>query len=202
MEKMTRRAALALLGAGGGLVGVAYALRGALGAPRSGSAAGLATDADPPMMGGPEGSPMMGAASTTDMSTYMDMFARHTEIRRRVENVPGGVRTTTESDAEDLVAQLQGHVATMYAHLDQGAEVTCMSASLPTLFRRAPDYQRHLTFTTTGVVAVETARDPAVTDAIRAHAREVTGFVTDGMPAMMAAMMDHPTTEPGSQPPR
>ncbi|MGH3642849.1 MAG: hypothetical protein ACRDUX_27950 [Mycobacterium sp.] len=202
MEKMTRRAALALLGTGGGLVGVAYALRGVLGAPFNGSAAGPADTGDPPMMGGPEGSPMMGATSRMDMSTYMDMFARHTEIRRRVEDIPGGVRTTTESDAEDLVAQLQGHVATMYAHLDQRAEVTCMSASLPTLFRRAHDYQRHLTFTATGVVAVETARDPAVIDAIRAHAREVTGFVTDGMPAMMAAMMGHPTAEPGSQPPR
>lgn len=202
MEKMTRRAALALLGTGGGLVGVAYAVRGVLGAPFNGSAAGPADTGDPPMMGGPGGPPMMGAASRMDMSTYMDMFARHTEIRRRVEDVPGGVRTITESDSADLVAQLQGHVATMYTHLDQGAEVTCMSASLPTLFQRAPDYQRHLTFTTTGVVAVETARDPAVTDAIRAHAREVTGFVTDGMPAMMAAMMDHPTTEPGSPPPR
>lgn len=202
MVKMTRRAALAALGTGGGLVGVAYALRGVLGAPMSGPTPGLADTAGAPAVGGPGGSPMMGAASSMDMSTYMDMFARHMEIRRRVEDIPGGVRTTTESDVEDLVAQLQGHVATMYTHLDQGTEVTCMSASLPTLFRRAPDYQRHITFTATGVVAVETASDPDLTHAIRAHAREVTGFVTDGMPAMMEGMMGNPMTEQGSPPRR
>ncbi len=32
-------------------------------------------------------------------------------------------------------------------------------------------------------------RDPNLTQAIRAHAREVTGFVTEGMPAMMQGMM-------------
>ncbi|MGH3580088.1 MAG: hypothetical protein ACRDUB_00760 [Mycobacterium sp.] len=202
MEKMTRRAALALLGTGGGLVGVAYALRGVLGDPMIGPRPVPVDRAGPPTTGGPAGPPMMGdATSGMDMGTYMDMFARHTEIRRRVEDIPGGVRTTTESDAADLVAQLQGHVAMMYTRLDQGAEVRCMSASLPTLFRRAPDYQRHLTFTATGVVAEETARDPDLTDAIRAHAREVTGFVTDGMPAMMTAMMSNPMTGPDRPPP-
>ena len=31
------------------------------------------------------------------MQPYMDMFARHKEISRTVEEIPGGVRTTTES---------------------------------------------------------------------------------------------------------
>jgi hypothetical protein len=39
------------------------------------------------------------------------------------------------------------------------------------------------------VVAVETASDPALTQYIRAHAREVIGFVVEGMPAMMQGMM-------------
>jgi hypothetical protein len=69
-----------------------------------------------------------------DTSKYMNMFMRHGELRRSVEDIPGGVRTTTESDSPDLVAELQAHVSSMYAHLDQGAEVTRMSSSLPTLF--------------------------------------------------------------------
>ena len=77
----------------------------------------------------------------------------------------------------------------MYSHLDQGAEVMCMSGSLPTLFRHANGYRRQLTFTPTGVIAEETADDPALTQAIRAHAQEVTGFVLDGMPPMMRGMM-------------
>lgn len=38
-------------------------------------------------------------------------------------------------------------------------------------------------------IAEETADDPALTDAIRAHSREVNGFVQEGMPAMMQQMM-------------
>jgi hypothetical protein len=133
--------------------------------------------------------PGMSGVSGTDMSRYMNMFMRHGELRRSVEDIPGGIRTTTESDSPDLVAELQAHVSSMYSHLEQGTEVTCMSASLPTLFGRAPDYQRQISITAKGIVAVETASDPAVTQAIRAHAREVTGFVVEGMPAMMRGMM-------------
>ena len=55
--------------------------------------------------------------------------------------------------------------------------------------RRAVDYQRQLTFTPKGVVAVETSVDPDLTQVIRAHAVEVTGFVNEGMRAMLGAMM-------------
>jgi hypothetical protein len=119
----------------------------------------------------------------------MDMFSRHTEINRAVEEIPGGVRTTTESNSSDLAAQLQAHVTSMYSHLVEGAEVTCMSQSLPTLFRNASGYRRQLTLTPTGNIAEETADDPAITQAIRDHAKEVTGFVRDGMSAMMQQMM-------------
>ncbi len=128
-------------------------------------------------------------ADPVDMSRYMEMFNRHRELNRVVELIPGVVRTTTQSNAPELAAQLQAHVSNMYSHLDQGAEVSCMSQSLPTLFRQANGYRRQLTLTPTGVIAEETADDPALTGAIRAHAREVTGFVQEGMPAMMQQMM-------------
>jgi hypothetical protein len=47
------------------------------------------------------------------------------------------------------------------------------------------------------VIAEETADDPALTQAIRAHAGEVTGFVRDGMPAMMRGMMGGDMMGPG-----
>src|SRR6266700_8201552 len=56
---------------------------------------------------------------------------------------------------------------------------------LPALFRNSRRYRRSLTNTARGVAVVETSDDPRVT-AIRSHAAEVTGFVDDGMPAMMA----------------
>jgi hypothetical protein len=178
---ITRRALLAGMAAGGGLLGLGllsgYLLRdvGRSGSPSSGG-----------MMGG---GGMMGSATPADMSMYRTLFNRHAEIRRTVEEIPGGVRTTTESDAPELASMLQAHVSSMYAHLRQGAEVTCMSNSVPTLFHNAESYERQLTLTPKGVVVTETSNDPRVRAAIRGHVDEVSGFVHDGMPAMMRGMM-------------
>ncbi len=187
MAGLTRRAALAALGtasaiAAGGAVAIGVVLRGILESPTLPIAR-----ADGGFMG----------ASSMDMSRYMDMFSRHSQISRVVDEIPGGVRTTTQSNSPDLAAQLQAHVSSMYARLDQGTEVMCMSQSLPTLFRRAGGYRRQLTLTPTGVIAEETADDPALVEAIRAHAREVTGFVNEGMPAMMQQMMGGGMMGPG-----
>lgn len=74
---------------------------------------------------------MMGV-SAEDMSRCMEMFNRHNEITWTVELIPGRVRTTTQPESGDLVAQLHAHVGSMYGHLDGGAEVMCMCISLPT----------------------------------------------------------------------
>jgi hypothetical protein len=174
MRSFTRRRVLAVLGAGG-VVGLAYALRNIV-------------DAPVPRVRLTDGHGF-GGTDSVDMSRYMEMFARHQEISRTVDEIPGGVRTSTESNVPELAAELQEHVSTMYARLDQGVEVMCMSPTLPSLFRKAGGYRRQLTFTPTGVIAEETADDPAITEMIRAHAREVTGFVRDGMPAMMQQML-------------
>ena len=176
---MTRRTVLGMLAAGVGLVGMG--MTGLLAVFSCGASRGTNG-------GGMMGS-MMGNVSTADMNIYMDMFNRHTELKRTVELIPGGVRTTTESDSPDLVARLQAHVSDMYSHLNQNSEVTCMSSSLPTLFSHAKDYQRQLMLTAKGVQVTETSSDPALTNAIREHAQEVSGFVQDGMPAMMRGMM-------------
>jgi hypothetical protein len=180
-RSISRRAALGGLLAGGSLLGLGLA------------AAALLRDAIRHWMpsggGGMMGGRMMGGATSVDMSSYMELFNRHTESRRTVEEISGGIRTTTESDAPDLVAQLQAHVGSMYGHVKQGQEVTCMSDSLPTLFRNADGYRRQLSLTPKGLTVTETSNDPALTRAIRAHAEEVSGFVRDGMPAMMRGMM-------------
>jgi len=137
------------------------------------------------------GSGSMGSATQADMSSYMKLFDRHTDLRRTVEAIDGGVRTTTESDAPELIALLQTHVSSMYSHLNQRAEVTCMSSSLPILFRNSTSYRRELTLTAKGVVVTETSTDFRITSAIREHAEEVSGFVHGGMPAMMRGMMGH-----------
>ncbi|MGV7307487.1 hypothetical protein PJM47_22105 [Mycobacterium kansasii] len=182
MASLTRRAALAMLGAGS-VLGLRVISR-SMDKPRS--TAIRLTD----------GGGFMGA-DAVDMSHYMEMFNRHREITRVMEEIPGGVRTTTQSNSPELAAQLQAHVSSMYGHLDQGIQVRCMSQSLPTLFRQANEYRREFIFTATGVIAEETADDPALTAAIRAHAQEVTSFVQQGMPAMMQQMMGGDMMGPG-----
>jgi hypothetical protein len=171
----TRRAALRMLaGLGGLLVALSCAFR-----------------RDPPGRSGGmmRGCGMMGSATAAEMSAYRDLFSRHTQLRRTVQEIPGGVRTTTESDDSALVAQLQTHVRAMYQHLDQGREITCMSSTLPTLFRASTGYRRQLTLTARGVSVVETSSDARLVQTIRDHAQEISGFVKDGMPAMMRGMM-------------
>ncbi len=46
-----------------------------------------------------------------------------------------------------------------------------------------------LNLTSNGVVVTETSADPKLTDTIREHAQEVSGFVREGMTAMMQNMM-------------
>lgn len=127
--------------------------------------------------------------SQDDMSIYMDMFDHHAEIRRHIEHLPNGIRTITESDNPRLAGLLHEHVPSMWAHVNEGKEVRCMSNSLPTMFRNPSRYQRQLEFTQKGVVVTETTDDATVLVALRDHADEVSGFVRDGMPAMMRGMM-------------
>jgi len=79
-----------MLGTGAGLLGLGYVLRSIIDAPFSHAGPG-----------------MFGGTNSMDMGTYMEMFSRHGEFRRTVEDIRGGVRTTTESDSPDLVAQLR-----------------------------------------------------------------------------------------------
>ena len=71
MAPLTRRQVLAMLGAGGGLLAMGYALRGIIGAPGLNPLSNRVAHADGPGFGG---------ATSRDMSMYMEMFSRHNEM--------------------------------------------------------------------------------------------------------------------------
>ena len=78
-RRITRRAALTAVGAGA-VVGLGYVLRGVLGSPA------------PPVRLIDDGGGMMGV-SPSDMSRYVEMFNRHNELTRTVDEIPAGIRT-------------------------------------------------------------------------------------------------------------
>ena len=148
------------------------------------------TVSDGMMGGGGMGGMMSPDNMAGPMRTGMELFARHTLIRRTVTQLPNGVHVVTESDDPQTAALIQAHVSEMYQRLDANRAFPYpMSRSVPAMFAHSTDYQRKLEATPKGVAVTETSNDPAMVAVIRAHARELNGFVREGMPAMMREMM-------------
>ncbi len=57
------------------------------------------------------------------------------------------------------------------------------------MFSRSRAYARKLEALPNGVAVTEISDDPWMVEVICAHAREIKGFVKEGMPAMMRGMM-------------
>lgn len=136
------------------------------------------------MMGGGM-SDMMGP-----MRTGMELFRRHNQIRRSVTFLPDGIRAVTESEDPEVVVLIQKHVASMYERLDQDRPFAYpMSRTVPILFRNIGRYRRQLQPTAKGITVIETSDHADMVKVIKAHAQEISGFVDEGMPAMMRGMM-------------
>lgn len=146
-----------------------------------------------PGMGGMMGDGMggmMGGGMMGPMRTGMQLFHNHAKVHRGVTVLSDGVRAVTESDDPHVAALIQEHVSDMYARIDRDRPFAYpMSRTVPTLFRNIGRYRRALEITPKGVAVTETASDADMVELIKAHAREITGFVDDGMPAMMRDMM-------------
>ncbi len=159
--------------------------------------AGTLSASDTGMMGnGMMGRGMMGGDMMSPdnmrgpMRTGMALFMRHTEIQRTVADVPGGVRAETVSSNRETAALIQKHVVEMYQRLDENKPFPYpASRSVPAMFAHSTLYQRKLDVLPNGVAVTETSTDADMMRVIRAHAREITGFVNEGMPAMMRDMM-------------
>ena len=124
------------------------------------------------------------------MRTGMKLFMRHREIRRTVTELPNGIHAVTESNDPQTAALIQAHVSEMYQRLDQNRAFPYpMSRSVPAMFAHSTAYRRKLEATPKGIAVTETSDDPTMVAVIRAHAREISGFVREGMPAMMRGMM-------------
>lgn len=129
-----------------------------------------------------------------DAQTIHQLFATHEQIHRTVTDIPGGIRAVTESDNPEVVALIQLHVVKMYDRVREGLPIPMigMSSTLPTMLQATNQYQRQFRITSKGIEVTETSNDPNMVAIIREHGREVTQFITQGMPAMMNGRMRQP----------
>jgi hypothetical protein len=97
-----------------------------------------------------------------DRKAPIELFEAHNAVRIARNALADTYATSTMTKAEDLLKQADA----AYVGKKDRKGIIAVSRN-----------------------AVETAGDPDLTLAIRAHAREVSGFVDDGMPAMMKGMM-------------
>jgi hypothetical protein len=178
---MERRALLRLL-----LVAAATGMTGYfLGRPRPSAIA--SSDG---MMGGGMMDMMAPGNMSGPMRTGMALFQRHNQVRRSVTTLPNGIRAVSESDDPQTAELLTEHVASMYQRLDEEQSFPYpMSRSVSALFAKSTQYHRKLERLPRGIAVTETSEDPQMVALIHAHAREIDGFVADGMPAMMRGMM-------------
>jgi hypothetical protein len=136
------------------------------------------------MMGGGMMNKGMMSNNGKDMQIVHQLFANHNQIRRTVEEIPGGVRTLTESDNPQITALIQAHVQSMHRRVDEGRWFTMMSPTLPIMFRNADRYQRQNKNTSKGIAVTKTSDDPDLVAVLREHSYEVSSFVERGMPCM------------------
>ena len=114
------------------------------------------------------------------MRVVQQLFAYHEQIRRSVEEIPGGVKTLTESDNPDVASLIQQHVASMHQRLNDGRWFAMMSRTLPILFQNDDRYQRLSQQSPQGTAVTKTSDDAELTNVLREHAQEVTQFVQSG----------------------
>ena len=121
----------------------------------------------------------------TDMMGIHALFAHRDAIDRSVTDIPGGVRTLTESDDPAVTAQLQEHVQAMYDRLKEGRPIHAGDPLFAALFRNADKIDVRIEKTAKGVQVTETSAEPEVVKLIRRHAEVVSLFLANGMPEMM-----------------
>lgn len=132
--------------------------------------------AAPAATGGP-GSMGMSAA---EHENVFALLSGHDAIRRKVEEIPGGVKTTTTATRPELVEPLRSHVRQMALHLKEGRPVRMWEPLFRDVFRHHDEIDLASRNVEGGIEVIETSKNPEVVPLIRAHARKVDAFVAEG----------------------
>ena len=136
--------------------------------------------AAPPERRGPAGPGM----TAGDHEAIRTLVSRHRSITRVVEEIPGGVRTTTTTDRPELVGVLRTHVRQMALRLEEGRPIRMWDPVFRDVFAHADEITLKWKDIEGGIEVTETSDNPKVVPMIRAHARKVNDFVAGGHAAV------------------
>jgi hypothetical protein len=112
--------------------------------------------------------------------TIFNLLSGHAEITRTVEEVPGGVKTTTTTSRETLAPLVRLHVKQMAENLKEGRAVRMWDPVFRDVFAHHEAISLVMKDVPGGVEVTETSEKPEAVAAIRAHAKKVSSFVSDG----------------------
>lgn len=135
---------------------------------------------------------MMGPGMMGDMRTIRGLLRNHESIDRRVENIPGGVRTVTVSTDPEVAALLRRHVREMKARYADDRPIRRMDPVFRELFRHRERASLEIEDVAGGVEVTHTSDDPQVALLIRQHAHH---FVSEAAQEGMRRAM-RPTALP------
>ena len=136
--------------------------------------------------------PMLNGRDTTqaEVAELRAMFVNHTAITRTVENLPNGIRTTTETADPELRDALVNHVVGMIGrvHEQRDPQIPIQSPTLSILFDRADAIETDMEPTDSGITVIQTSDDPQVVAALQKHAAEVSDLAARGMQSVHESM--------------
>lgn len=139
-----------------------------------------------------EGSARDGMGMMGDMMTIRQLLARHEQVQREAENVPGGVRTVTVSDEPEVTELIRQHVREMKARYGRDQPIRMMDPVFRELYRHRDRATLEIEDIPGGVRVLHTSDDPEVTALIRQHAH---AFVSEAVEQGMQRAME-PTALP------
>lgn len=145
----------------------------------AGEAAGAGHDHGP--AADPKPGPGHGPGMTAgEHDPIQALLSQHAEIRRKVEEIPGGVRTTTTAAEPALVETLRLHVRQMSRRLERGSPVRMWDPVFRGIFAHHDEITLTYKDIEGGIEVTETSENPEVASLIRAHAAKVNAFVSEG----------------------
>ena len=137
--------------------------------------------------------PGLQGADITDqeVNDLKQLFQKHNEIKRLVENIPNGIITVTESDNEELRSSIVDHVTMMVTRLqeEKNPQVIIQSPTLHEIFKYYDEIETEIELTEKGISVIQTSENPEVVALLQQHASEISDMVDRGMQAVHERMM-------------